>query len=78
MLITLDVQIEEPPILQYTPAFIPHIEEIKVIEHNNEMYINARDLTIAMKEHAMTINNNTLSVLNFIKTFIFELMTARR
>jgi len=79
MLITYNVMIEEPPMAPPTiPTFVPHIEEIRVVDHDGEIYVNARDLTIAMKEYAMTTHNNTLSVLNFIKMFVFELITARR
>ena len=51
--------------------------DIKAIEHEGELYLNAKDLTIAMKQHAMS-NSPTLSVLHFVKMFTIELITARR
>ena len=58
-------------------ALVPQIEEIRVIDHEGELYVNAKDLTIAMKWYA-TCTGPTLNTLNFIKNFDFELITARR
>ena len=48
-----------------------------IIGEDGEEYINAKDLTIAMKKYA-SVTNPTLSVQHFIRRFIFELITARR
>jgi len=67
----------EEAALKPTKALVPHIEEIRVVDHDGEMYINAKDLTVAMNEHAM-MTNPTMSVLHFIRMFTIELITARR
>jgi len=68
---------KEPTLVSGTKALVPQIDEIRVIEHNDEMYINAKDLTVAMNEHALR-TNPTMSVLHFIRMFTIELITARR
>lgn len=60
-----------------TEVFVPQIEEIRAIEHNGEVYYNGKDLVKAMKYHAYS-TNLTMSVLYFIRGFVFELITARR
>ncbi len=72
-----DNPIEEPTLVSGTKAFVPQIEEIRVVEHDDDIYINAKDLVVAMNEHALR-TNPTMSVLHFIRMFTIELITARR
>ena len=59
--------------------FVPQIEEIRAIRGvDGETYYNAKDLTIAMTQVAFDMPLPTISVLEFIKRFTFELITARR
>ena len=55
---------------------VPQIEEIRAIEHGGETYYNAKDLTIAMKQYALTSSVNSVSILSFIRMFTLELITA--
>lgn len=62
-----------------TKTFVPHIEEIRAIRgEDDETYINIKDMTIAMKQVAMSMSTPTLSTLAFIRRFSIELITARR
>jgi hypothetical protein len=56
---------------------VPHIEEIRAVEHDGETYFNAKDLAIAMKMMQYKVYP-TLSVFHFVKMFTFQLITARR
>lgn len=57
---------------------VPHIEEIRAVEHEGETYYNAKDLTIAMKQYAYMSSINSASVFAFIRMFTIELITAVR
>jgi hypothetical protein len=71
--------VEEPDASNEIKTFVPQIEEIKVIiGEDGEEYINAKDLTIAMTQTAFSMPVPTASVLEFIRRFTIELITARR
>jgi hypothetical protein len=73
-----DRLVEEPTVKRKVKTFVPQIEEIKVIiGEDGEDYINAKDLTVAMKMIAFELMP-TMSVLNFIKRITIEFITARR
>ncbi|RLD57766.1 MAG: hypothetical protein DRI97_04610 [Bacteroidetes bacterium] len=73
-----DRLIEEPTVKRETKAFVPQIEEIRVIiGEDGEEYINSKDMTVAMEMIAFN-STPTMSVLAFIRRFTIELITARR
>lgn len=73
-----DRLVEEPTIECEIKPFVPQIEEIKVIiGEDGEQYINAKDLTVAMRMIAFELVP-TMSVLAFIRRITIELITARR
>ena len=73
-----DRLVEEPTVKRKVKAFVPQIEEIRVmIGKDGEEYINVKDLIIAMKMIAFNLMP-TMSVLAFIRRITIELITARR
>ena len=73
-----DRLVEEPTVERKVKAFVPQIEEIRVmIGKDGEEYINVKDLIIAMKMIAFNLMP-TMSVLAFIRRITIELITARR
>ena len=60
-------------------VLVPQIEEIRMIRgKDDEDYLNVKDMTIAMTQVAFNMPLPTISVLEFIKRFTFEILTARR
>jgi len=57
------------------PVYVPQIEDIRAVMCDGETYLNARDLTMAMKKMSMT-RFNSVSVVHFVKMFVMDLIKS--
>jgi hypothetical protein len=64
--------IQEPETKVY-PVLAPQIESVRAVVHDGEVYLNGRDLAIAMRKVALT-RFTSVSVICFIKSFIQDLI----
>ncbi len=67
------LNIQEPikPIL-FAKHRIPNIKEIRAIHHQGEIFLNAKDVALMMRK--CSYKYNSVSVMNFVKRFILNLI----
>jgi len=63
----------QEPRTKYEPVIAPQIESVRAIVHGGEVYLNGKDLAIAMRKVALS-RFTSVSVICFIKSFILELI----
>jgi len=63
----------QEPTGKFEPVLAPQIESVRAVVHDGEIYLNGKDLAIAMRKVALT-RFTSVSVLCFIKSFIQDLI----
>lgn len=63
----------QEPITKFDPILAPQIESVRAVVHDGEVYLNGKDLVIAMRKVALT-RFTSVSVICFVKSFILELI----